>query len=47
MTEMPTIEAEAAEIEQDARSERGLVWQALAAIVVVVVVVVVREMFLR
>lgn len=47
MTEMPTPQAEAEEIEQDARSEKRLGWQALAAIAVVVMVVVVREMFLR
>ena len=47
MTEMPTPEAEAEEIVQDARKERRLVWQALLSIAVVVVVVVVRELLLR
>jgi uncharacterized membrane protein len=47
MTEMPTPQAEAEEIEKDARSEKRLVWQAVAAIAVVAVVVIVREMFLR
>ncbi|MFJ2368951.1 hypothetical protein [Microbacterium sp. NPDC087665] len=47
MNEMPTPEAEADEIVQDARSERRLLWQALVSLVIVAAVVVVREMFLR
>jgi hypothetical protein len=47
MNEMPTPEAEAEEITQDARAERRLVWQAVLAAAIVVAIVVVREVLLR
>ncbi|WP_314646016.1 hypothetical protein [uncultured Microbacterium sp.] len=47
MSDIPTREQETEEIAHDARSEKKLVWQALAAFAVVAVIVVVRELLLR
>lgn len=47
MNDMPSLEAEVEELAQDARAERRLVWQAVAAGIVVVVIVIVRELLLR
>lgn len=47
MSDIPTRAQETEEVARDARSEKKLVWQALAAAAVVVVIVVVRELLLR